>query len=80
MKFNKERDEKMRRSRRRKRISFIAIGNLIGMLASATYIIDSLYHAIVKVQTMTCFGFLTFILALIVFGTNFSYFEERWGK
>ena len=73
---NKERDEIMKK----KKLNLIAIGNVIGMIASASVILESLYHAIFKMQTLTYFGMGVMIAAFIVFGANFNYFEERLGK
>ena len=70
----------MRRRRRKRRMSFIDIGNIIGLIASASVILESLYNAIFKMQTLTYFGLGVVIVAFIVFGANFNYLEERLGK
>lgn len=59
------------------KLNWVAVGNLIGLISSLLFILNTLYHLIFKMQTLTYFGLGLTIIAFIVFGSNFTYFEER---
>ena len=65
---------------RKKKINLIAIGNMVGLIGGALYILETMYQVIFKIQTLTYFGLGLTIVAFIVCGSNFNYFEERWER
>lgn len=71
---------------KRKRINWIAVGNLVGLLGGLFVIGETTYKLIVeplftnKMVGLTAFGWLVLILAFIVFGSCYNYFEERLNK
>ena len=64
----------------KKELSWVAVGNMIGLIGSVLYILETIYQVIFKMQTLTYFGLGLTIVAFIVCGANFNYFEERWGR
>lgn len=67
----------------KRKLNWVSIGNMVGLISGLFYIIDVIYYICIlpfmtnKIVTLTTFGFITFIIALIVVGSNFIYFEER---
>ena len=59
------------------RLNWVAIGNLLGLISSILFILNTAYNIIFKMQTLTIFGFCLTIFAFVVCGSNFTYFEER---
>lgn len=59
------------------RLNWVSIGNLLGLISSTLFILNTVYNIIFKMQTLTIFGFGLVIIAFIVCGSNFTYFEER---
>lgn len=66
--------------KKKKKLSWVAVGNMVGLIASILVILDTMYEVIFKMQTLTYFGLGVVIVAFIVCGANFNYFDERWGK
>ncbi len=64
----------------KKKLSWVAIGNMVGLIGSVVFILDTIYQVIFKRATLTYFGLGLTIVAFIVFGANFNYFEERLSK
>ena len=65
------------KKKNKKKLSWVAVGNMVGLIGSVVYILDTMYHIIFKMQTLTYFGLGLIIVAFIVCGSNFNYFEER---
>lgn len=69
--------------RKKKKLSWVAVGNMVGLIGSALTILDTFYVIVVKPfftnepMALTPFGLIVLILAFIVCGSNFNYFEER---
>lgn len=59
------------------KLNWVAVGNLIGLISSLLFILNTCYHLIFKMQTLTYFGLGLTIIAFIVLGSNFNYFDER---
>ena len=62
---------------KKKKFSWVAVGNMVGLLSSILVILESMYQVIFKMQTLTYFGLGVVIVAFIVCGANFNYFDER---
>ena len=62
---------------KRYKLNWVAVGNLIGLISSVLFILNTAYNLIFKMQTLTYFGLGLTIIAFIVCGSNFTYFEER---
>lgn len=62
---------------KKKKLNWVAVGNMVGLIGSTLFILDTMYQAIFKMQTLTYFGLGLTIIAFIVCGSNFNYFEER---
>ena len=65
---------------KKKKLNWKAVGNMVGLIGSIVYILDTMYQVIFKMQTLTYFGLGLTIVAFIVCGANFNYFEERWER
>ena len=65
---------------KKKKFSWIAVGNMVGLLSSILVILESMYQVIFKTQTLTYFGLGVVIVAFIVCGANFNYFDEKLSK
>lgn len=71
---------------KRKKINWIAVGNLVGFIGSLLVIVETTYKLVIeplftnKMVGLTSFGLLVLILAFIVCGSCFNYFEERLNK
>lgn len=71
------------KKKNKKKLSWVAVGNMVGLISSALVILDTVYQIIIKPfftnepMALTQFGLITIILAFIVCGANFNYFEER---
>lgn len=63
--------------KKKKKLSWVAVGNMVGLIASTLVILETMYQVIFKMQTLTYFGLGLTIVAFIVCGSNFNYFEER---
>ena len=63
--------------KKKKKLNWVAVGNMVGLIASILVILDTMYQVIFKMQTLTYFGLGLTIVAFIVCGSNFTYFEER---
>ncbi len=66
--------------KKKRKLNWVAVGNMVGLISSVLFILDTMYHAIFKMQTLTYFGLGTTIIAFIVFGVNFNYFYEKLTK
>lgn len=70
----------------KKKINWVSVGNMVGLIVGCyhmlyTFYIICIYPFINKqIVSLTKYGFLCFILALIVVSLNFRYFEDRWEK
>lgn len=62
----------------KKKLNWIAVGNMVGLIASTLVILESVYQVIFKMKSLTYFGLGIVIIAFIVCGANFNYFEEKW--
>lgn len=62
---------------KKKKLSWVAVGNMVGLIASTLVILESMYEVIFKMKSLTYFGLGIVIVAFIVCGANFNYFEER---
>ena len=65
---------------KKEKFSWVAVGNMVGLLSSILVILESMYQVIFKMQTLTYFGLGVLIVAFIVFGANFNYFYEKLSK
>ena len=65
---------------KKKKFSWVAVGNMVGLLSSILVILESMYQVIFKMQTLTYFGLGVLIVAFIVCGANFNYFDEKLSK
>ncbi len=66
--------------KKKKKLNWVAVGNMVGLIASVLFILDTVYQVIFERMTLTYFGLGTTIIAFIVFGANFNYFEEKLTK
>ena len=65
------------KKKNKKKSSWVAVGNMVGLIGSALYILETTYQVIFKMQSLTYFGLGLTIVAFVVCGSNFNYFEER---
>ena len=65
---------------KKKKFSWVAVGNMVGLLSSILVILESMYQVIFKMQTLTYFGLGVVVVAFIVCGANFNYFDEKLSK
>ena len=65
---------------KKKKLRWVAVGNMVGLIGSIVYILDTMYQVIFKMQTLTYFGLGVVIVAFIVCGANFNYFDEKLSK
>ena len=65
---------------KKKKFSWVAVGNMVGLLSSILVILESMYQVIFKMQTLTYFGLGVVIVAFIVCGANFNYLDEKLSK
>ena len=69
--------------KKKKKLSWVAVGNMVGLIGSALVMLDTVYQIAIKPfftnepMALTQFGLIVLILAFIVCGSNFNYFEER---
>ena len=68
------------KKKNKKKFSWVAVGNMVGLIAGTLVILESMYQVIIGMKTLTYFGLGIVIVAFIVCGANFNYFDERWGK
>lgn len=64
----------------KKKLSWVSVGNMVGLIGSVLVILDTMYEVIFKMKSLTYFGIGVVIVAFIVCGANFNYFEERWER
>ena len=48
---------------KKKKFSWVAVGNMVGLLSSILVILESMYQVIFKMQTLTYFGLGVVIVA-----------------
>lgn len=65
---------------KKKKFSWVAVGNMVGLLSSILVILESMYQVIFKMQILTYFGLGVVVVAFIVCGANFNYFDEKLSK
>lgn len=65
---------------KKKKFSWVAVGNMVGLIASTLVILESMYHVIIGMKTLTYFGLGVVVVAFIVCGANFNYFDEKLSK
>ena len=69
--------------KKKKKLSWVAVGNMVGLIGSALAILDTVNEIVIKPfftnepMALTPFGLIVLIIAFIVCGANFNYFEER---
>lgn len=70
----------------KKKLNWVSVGNMVGLISGVYYMINTFYiicikpFIIGKIISLTMYGFILFILSIIVAGMNFRYFEERLSK
>lgn len=70
----------------KKKLNWVAIGNLVGLISGGYYMIYTFYMICIKpfitnkIISMTNLGLIIFILSIFVVASNFRYFEERLEK
>lgn len=70
----------------KKKLNWIVVGNMVGFIGGLLVILDTMYQLLFKplfvnrMITLTPFGLIVLILAFIVCGANFNYFDERITK
>jgi hypothetical protein len=70
----------------KKKFSWFAVGNMVGLIGGLIVILNYFYNICIKpfieskLIGITPFGFIILILAFIVCGTNFNYFDEKLSK
>ena len=65
---------------KKRKLNLISVGNMVGLIASTLVILESMYHVIIGMKTLTYFGLGVVIVAFIVCGANFNYFDEKLSK
>lgn len=63
--------------RKKRKINWISIMNMVGFVISFIYILNTIYYLIFKCVSLTYFGLGTMIIAMIICCNNYEYFEER---
>lgn len=67
----------------KKKLNWVSVGNMVGLLSGSYYILHTLYVLCIlpfinnKMVSLTPYGLFTLIVALLVVASNFRYFEER---
>lgn len=70
----------------KRKLNWVSVGNMVGLISGVIYILDILYYICIlpfmtkKMISLTTFGFITLVIAIVVVGLNFTYFEERLKK
>lgn len=68
------------------RISWVAVGNLIGLIASMFVILNTLYVVVIEpfftkeIVGLSPIGVIVLLLAIAVGGINFGYLEDRMNR
>ena len=68
----------------KKKINWVSVGNMVGLISSIYYMIYTFYMICIKpfitksMISLTGYGLVCFILAMLVASINFRYFEDRW--
>ena len=70
----------------KRKLNWVSVGNMVGLISGVIYILDTMYYICIipfmtkRIISLTTFGFITLIIAIVVVGLNFVYFEERLRK
>lgn len=70
----------------KRKLNWVSVGNMVGLISGVIYILDTMYYICIipfmtkRIVSLTTFGFITLIIAFVVVGLNFVYFEERLRK
>lgn len=70
----------------KRKLNWVSVGNMVGLISGTIYILDTVYYICIlpfmtkKMVSLTTFGFISLIIAFVVVGLNFRYFEERLKK